>query len=83
MGVLPAPIEELLNTALVAELTVVDDRGRPVTHPLIPLCRLDAHRACRRSHAQPGAGRASGRGRPSGLCTIGAPAQAVPRHPRR
>ena len=34
MGVLPAPIEELLNTALVAELTVVDDRGRPVTHPL-------------------------------------------------
>jgi len=37
MGVLPAPIEELLNTALVAELTVVDERGRPVTHPLIPL----------------------------------------------
>src|SRR3989442_7581052 len=37
MGVLPEPIEELLNTALVAELTVVDDRGRPVTHPLIPL----------------------------------------------
>src|SRR5881396_687311 len=37
MGVLPEPIEELLNTALVAELTVVDERGRPVTHPLIPL----------------------------------------------
>jgi hypothetical protein len=37
MGVLPEPIEELLNSALVAELTVVDDRGRPVTHPLIPM----------------------------------------------
>jgi general stress protein 26 len=34
---LPEPIEELLNTALVAELTVVDGHGRPVTHPLIPL----------------------------------------------
>jgi Pyridoxamine 5'-phosphate oxidase len=34
---MPEPIEELLNTALVGELTVVDDRGRPVTHPLIPL----------------------------------------------
>jgi general stress protein 26 len=37
MGVLPQPIEELLDAALVAELTVVDDQGRPVTHPLIPL----------------------------------------------
>ena len=37
MGVLPQPIEELLNAALVGELTVIDDRGRPVTHPLIPL----------------------------------------------
>jgi general stress protein 26 len=37
MGVLPEPIEELLNAALVGELTVVDERGRPVTHPLIPL----------------------------------------------
>ena len=37
MGLLPEPIEELLNTALVAELTVIDDQGRPVTHPLIPL----------------------------------------------
>jgi hypothetical protein len=27
----------LLETALVAELTVIDPRGRPVTHPLIPL----------------------------------------------
>ena len=34
---LPAPIEALLETALVSELTVVDPRGRPVTHPLIPL----------------------------------------------
>ena len=37
MGVLPEPVEELLETALVAELTVVDHEGRPVTHPLIPL----------------------------------------------
>ena len=37
MSSLPAPIEELLETALVAELTVVDPSGRPVTHPLIPL----------------------------------------------
>lgn len=37
MGVLPDPIEELLDTALVGELTVLDERGRPVTHPLIPL----------------------------------------------
>jgi general stress protein 26 len=37
MGVLPESIEELLETALVAELTVVDELGRPVTHPLIPL----------------------------------------------
>ena len=37
MGVLPEPVEELLNAALVGELTVIDDRGRPVTHPLIPL----------------------------------------------
>lgn len=37
MGALPEPVEELLDAALVAELTVVDDRGRPVTHPLIPL----------------------------------------------
>jgi general stress protein 26 len=37
MGMLPEPIEELLNSALVGELTVIDDHGRPVTHPLIPL----------------------------------------------
>ena len=37
MGVLPEPIEELLETALVGELTVIDPRGRLVTHPLIPL----------------------------------------------
>ena len=37
MSTLPAPIEELLETALVAELTVVDPSGRPVTHPLIPM----------------------------------------------
>jgi hypothetical protein len=36
MGVLPEPIEELLETALVGELTVIDPRGRLVTHPLIP-----------------------------------------------
>jgi general stress protein 26 len=37
MGVLPERIEELLDTALVSELTVLDPSGRPVTHPLIPL----------------------------------------------
>jgi hypothetical protein len=37
MGLLPDPIEELLESALVGELTVIDERGRPVTHPLIPL----------------------------------------------
>jgi hypothetical protein len=37
MGVLPEPVEALLETALVSELTVVDPAGSPVTHPLIPL----------------------------------------------
>jgi general stress protein 26 len=37
VGVLPEAIEDLLRTALVGELTVVDDHGHPVTHPLIPL----------------------------------------------
>lgn len=37
MGRLPEPIEELLNAALVSELTVLDPSGRPVTYPLIPL----------------------------------------------
>ena len=36
MGALPEPIEELLTAALVAELTVIDRAGRPMTHPLIP-----------------------------------------------
>ena len=36
MGVLPEPIEELLNSALVGELTVLDPEGGLVTHPLIP-----------------------------------------------
>ncbi len=34
---LPGPVENLLNTALVSELTVVRPDGRAVTHPLIPL----------------------------------------------
>ncbi len=37
MATLPEPVERLLDAALVGELTVVDDRGRPVTYPLIPL----------------------------------------------
>jgi hypothetical protein len=36
-GILPAPVEALLDVALVAELTVVDGDGRPITYPLIPL----------------------------------------------
>ena len=37
MGQLPDPIEQLLNAALVSELTVLDEKGTPVTYPLIPL----------------------------------------------
>ena len=37
MGWLPTPVEELLNVALVGELTVVRPDGRAITHPLIPL----------------------------------------------
>lgn len=37
MGLLPEPVEELLEAALVSELTVLDPQGRPVTYPLIPL----------------------------------------------
>jgi general stress protein 26 len=37
MGWLPAPVEHLLDVALVGELTVVGRGGRPITHPLIPL----------------------------------------------
>ncbi len=37
MASLPEPIEQLLNAALVAELTVLDSNGTPVTYPLIPL----------------------------------------------
>jgi hypothetical protein len=37
MGTLPVPVEELLEVALVSELTVIDPQGRPVTYPLIPL----------------------------------------------
>jgi nitroimidazol reductase NimA-like FMN-containing flavoprotein (pyridoxamine 5'-phosphate oxidase superfamily) len=37
MGWLPGPVEELLNVALVGELTVVRPDGRAITHPLIPL----------------------------------------------
>jgi nitroimidazol reductase NimA-like FMN-containing flavoprotein (pyridoxamine 5'-phosphate oxidase superfamily) len=37
MGVLPREVEELLDAALVAELTVLDRRGQPVSYPLIPL----------------------------------------------
>ena len=37
MGTLPEPVEALLASALVGELTVIDAGGRPVTYPLIPL----------------------------------------------
>jgi general stress protein 26 len=37
MTTLPAPVEELLEAALVGELTVIDASGVPVTYPLIPL----------------------------------------------
>jgi general stress protein 26 len=37
MDIVPAPVAALLDAALVGELTVIDERGRPVTYPLIPL----------------------------------------------
>jgi general stress protein 26 len=37
MATIPKPVAELLDAALVGELTVVDAGGRPVTYPLIPL----------------------------------------------
>ena len=37
MATIPGPAAELIAQALVAELTVVDASGRPVTYPLIPL----------------------------------------------
>ncbi|MEO5703659.1 MAG: pyridoxamine 5'-phosphate oxidase family protein [Candidatus Limnocylindrales bacterium] len=37
MAILPKGIEELLDAALVGELTVITSAGRPVTYPLIPL----------------------------------------------
>lgn len=37
MATIPIPVSELLEKALVGELTVVDGQGRPVTYPLIPL----------------------------------------------
>jgi nitroimidazol reductase NimA-like FMN-containing flavoprotein (pyridoxamine 5'-phosphate oxidase superfamily) len=37
MGALPEPAEEILHEALVAEFTVVNAQGRPITHPMIPL----------------------------------------------
>ena len=36
MSWLPAPVVELLDAALVADLTVIGRGSRPVTHPLIP-----------------------------------------------
>jgi general stress protein 26 len=37
MASMPTPVIDLLDSALVGELTVVDPNGRPVTYPLIPL----------------------------------------------
>jgi hypothetical protein len=36
-GVLPEPVAALFDAALVAELTVLDSGGRPISYPLIPL----------------------------------------------
>jgi general stress protein 26 len=44
MSRLPAPVEELLDRALVGELAVVRHDGRPITYPLIPL--RDGDRVC-------------------------------------
>lgn len=37
MSWLPPPVQELIDKALVTELTVVRGDGRPITYPLIPL----------------------------------------------
>jgi len=37
MAPLPPPVAQLLDVALVGELTVIGRNGRPITHPLIPL----------------------------------------------
>src|SRR4051812_29032408 len=37
MAAMPSPVAELLEAALVGELTVIDAGERPVTYPLIPL----------------------------------------------
>ncbi len=37
MATIPTPVAELLDSALVGELSVIDANGRPVTYPLIPL----------------------------------------------
>ena len=37
MATMPTPVAELLDRALVGELTVIDANDRPVTYPLIPL----------------------------------------------
>jgi general stress protein 26 len=37
MGALSKEIEDILNAALVCEFSAVNSRGRPVTHPMIPL----------------------------------------------
>jgi nitroimidazol reductase NimA-like FMN-containing flavoprotein (pyridoxamine 5'-phosphate oxidase superfamily) len=37
MDWMPQAVDELLRAALVGELTVINARGEPVTHPLIPL----------------------------------------------
>lgn len=37
MSWVPQPVQELLDAALVTELTVVRADGRPITYPLIPM----------------------------------------------
>ncbi len=37
MAAMPDPVANLLEAALVGELTAIDRQGRPVTYPLIPL----------------------------------------------
>ena len=37
MGAIPPVVDELLRTALVCELAVINEKGQPVVHPLIPL----------------------------------------------
>ncbi len=42
MTFIPAHVEKILENALVCSFTCIDGKGRPVTHPLLPLYERDS-----------------------------------------